>query len=394
MANNPPTPLPIHVPDADLADLRDRLERTRWADDYANGDWSYGVERSWLQGMLRYWLDGYDWREHEARINRWPHYRVEVAGLPVHFAHIPGRGPDPLPLVVTHGWPWTFWDMRDLAELLTDPAASGGDPADAFDVVVPSLPGFGFSGPLRRPGVGVAVIADAWAELMTGVLGYGRFGAFGGDWGAMVSGQLGHAHPDAVVGVELSMASLPGVSRRDIAAGDWAGDEAWMLERMAESERLIRSHLAVHTCDPQTLAYGLADSPVATAAWLWERRRAWSDCSGDVLSVFSRDDLITNAAIYWLTGTTTTSLRLYFDHFNKPWVPAPGRSPGIPVPTGFAVFPRDLVFLPRSTAAAHCDLRRWTVMPAGGHFGPAEQPGPLAAEIREFFRPLRPARPA
>jgi len=273
--------------------------------------------------------------------------------------------------------------------LLVDPAAAGADPNDAFDVVVPSLPGFGFSVPLRRPGVDVAVIADVWASLMTDVLGYERFGAYGGDWGAMVTGQLAHAHPDAVVGVELSMATLPGISRRDVASGDWVAEEEWMPERMAEAERMTRSHLAVHMCDPQTLAYALADSPVATAAWLWERRRAWSDCGGDVLSVFSPTDLVTNAAIYWLSGATTSSLRLYFDHFNKPWPLVPGRPPGIAVPTGFAIFPRDLVFLPRSVAQANCDLRRWTVMPRGGHFAPAEQPHLLAAEIREMFRSLR-----
>lgn len=392
MPSTSPTPFRIDIADADLADLRERLRRTRWADDYANQDWSYGVERSWLQQMVRYWCDEYDWRAEESRMNEWPQFREEIDGLPVHFAHVRGRGPDPLPLIVTHGWPWTFWDMKDLAVLLADPAAAGGDPGDAFDVVVPSLPGFGFSVPLRRPGVDVAVIADAWRSLMADVLGYERFGAYGGDWGAMVTGQLGHAHPDAVIGVEMSMATLPGVNRRDVTPGDWSTDEEWMVDRMAEAERLIRSHLAVHLCDPQTLAYGLADSPVATAAWLWERRRAWSDCDGDVLSVFTPADLVTNASIYWLTGTTTTSIRLYFDHFNKPWPLVPGRLPGTAVPTGFAIFPRDLVFLPRSVAESHCDLRRWTVMPRGGHFAPAEQPELLAAEIREFFRPLRAGR--
>lgn len=291
--------------------------------------------------------------------------------------------------MVTHGWPWTFWDMRHLIGPLSDPGAHGGDPADSFDVVVPSLPGFGFSSPLRRPGVDVAVIADLWRRLMADVLGYGRFGAYGGDWGAMVSAHLAHAYPGEVIGVELSMSVVPGLNRREITPGDWSPDEQWMLERMAASERLVRSHLAVHTCDPQTLAYGLGDSPVGTAAWLWERRRAWSDCGGDVLSVFSRDDLITNAAIYWLTGTVGTSMRLYHEHMNKPWPLAHDRSPVIGVPTGYAVFPEDLVFLPEKVAAARTDLRRWTVMPRGGHFGPAEQPELIVGELREFFRPLR-----
>lgn len=393
MPQNPapiPEPWRIDVPAADLEDLNQRLRRTRWADDFANDDWRYGVEREWLREMVTYWLQGYNWRAEEARMNSWPNYRVELGGMPIHFVHAKGQGPRPLPLILSHGWPWTFWDMKDVIGPLSDPSSHGGDPADAFDVVVPSLPGYGFSSPLRRAGVDVAVIADTWAELMESVLGYERFGAYGGDWGAMISAQLGHAHPDRVVGVELSLPVLPGVNRRQIGPSDWAEDEAWMLDRMAASEPLIRSHVAVHTSDPQTLAYALADSPLATAAWIWERRRAWSDCGGDVLSVFSRDDLITTAAIYWLTGTTTTSLRLYFEHFNKPWPLVPGRPPGIPVPTGFAVFPKDLVFLPRSVADAHCDLRRWTVMPRGGHFGPAEQPGLVVDEIRSFFRPLRP----
>ena len=379
----------ICIPEEDLEDLLSRLRRTRWADDFGNDAWAYGVERTWLQEMVAYWLDGYDWRAIEAQMNSLPNYRADLDGVPVHFVHVRGKGPDPLPLVVTHGWPWTFWDMRHLIGPLSDPGAHGGDPADSFDLVVPSLPGFGFSAPLRRPGVDVAAIAGLWRRLMVDVLGYGSFGAYGGDWGAMVSAHLGHAYPGEVIGVELSLPVVPGLNRREIAPGDWAAGEQWMLERMAAAERLVRSHLAVHTCDPQTLAYGLADSPVGTAAWLWERRRAWSDCGGDVLSVFSREDLVTNAAIYWLTGTVATSMRLYYEHMNKPWPLAHDRSPVIGVPTGYAVFPGDLVFLPERVAAARTDLRRWTVMPRGGHFGPAEQPDLMVAELREFFRPLR-----
>ncbi len=392
MTLSDPKEFHVDIPDNELDDLRKRLTSARWADDFGNETWRYGVERSWLAEMVRYWVDSYDWRRHEADINRLPAYIVEIGGMPIHFVHVRGKGGPALPLVVSHGWPWTFWDMNKVIGPLSDPAAHGGDAADAFDVVVPSLPGFGFSSPLRRPGVDVAVIADTWAELMSDILGYKRFGAYGGDWGAMVSAHLGHAHPDKVVGVELSMLVVPGVSRRDIKPGDWAPEETWMLDRMAETEPAIRSHLAVHICDPQTLAYALADSPLGTAAWLWERRRAWSDCGGDVLSVFSRDELITNAAIYWLTGTVTSSMRLYSEHMRRPWPLRAGSAPGIAAPTGFAIFPKDLVFLPRSVAEAHCDLRRWSVMPRGGHFAPAEQPDLLVEEIRAFFRPLRSAQ--
>jgi pimeloyl-ACP methyl ester carboxylesterase len=382
-------PFTVEVPQADLDDLRRRLAQTRWADDYANQSWTYGVERTWLQEMVGYWLDGYDWRTHEAAINSYPNYRVVLDDIPIHFLHVRGRGPSPVPLIITHGWPWTFWDMRALIGPLTDPVAYGGDPADAFDVVVPSLPGYGWSIPLRTSGVGVRRVADLWARLMKGVLGYDRFGAYGGDWGAMVTAELGHAHAPLLIGVEMSLPVIPGLDRRTVTADLFGPDEQWMLRRMAETERLIRSHVVVHTHDPQTLAYALADSPVGTAAWIWERRRAWSDCDGDVLSAFSRDDLITLASIYWLTGTITTSLRLYYDHFNNPAPPVHDRMPTIEVPTAFAVFPKELVLLPKSVAAGHSDLRSWTVMPCGGHFGPVEQPALMVDDLRAFFRELR-----
>jgi pimeloyl-ACP methyl ester carboxylesterase len=382
-------PFRIDIPEGDLVDLRRRLQHTRWPEDFGNEDWHYGVERSWLEEMVEYWLTTYDWRAQEAQINSLPNFKVELGGLPLHFVHVAGRGPSPLPLIATHGWPWTFWDMKDIIGPLSDPAAYGGDPADAFDVVVPSLPGYGFSTPLRRTGVDVAVIADRWKDLMVDVLGYGRFGAYGGDWGSMVTARLGHAHPDRLIGVEMSLPHIPGLARGDLPPEAWAEDEQWMRERMAETEPLIRSHIAVHTRDPQTLAYALSDSPVGTAAWLWERRRAWSDCGGDVLSVFDRDHLITTAAIYWLTGTISTSLRLYYEHFNHLPPLLHDRFPVIEVPTGYTVFQKELIFVPRSAAAERTNLARWTVLPDGGHFGPAEQPAAIVNELREFFRPLR-----
>lgn len=384
-----PVPFTVAIDDADLDDLRRRLAAVRWADDFGNDDWTYGVERGWLEDMVAYWRDTYDWRATEAAMNALPQWRVELDDIPIHYVHVRGKGPDPMPIVITHGWPWTFWDMRHLIGPLTDPAAHGGDPADSFDVIVPSLPGFGFSTPLRTTGVNVRRVAQLWTRLMTEVLGYDRFAAYGGDWGAIVTAELGHAHPEHLIGVDMSLAVIPGVSRAAVTAEAWADDEAWMVARAAESERLIRSHVVVHTHDPQTLAYALADSPVGTAAWLWERRRAWSDCDGDVLRVFDRDELCTLASVYWLTGTIATSLRLYFEHFNGGWPALHDRRPAIGVPTGFSIFPRDVVFLPRAIAAERTDLRRWTVMPKGGHFGPAEQPALMVDELRAMFQPLR-----
>jgi pimeloyl-ACP methyl ester carboxylesterase len=281
-----PTPFTIDIPQDDLDDLQRRLTKVRWADDFGNDDWTYGVEREWLVDMVRYWRDGFDWRVVEAAMNAYPNYRIDIDGIPIHFLHIRGKGPNPMPLIATHGWPWTFWDMRGLIGPLTDPAAYGGNAADSFDLIVPSLPGFGFSTPLRKPGVNARRVAQLWVQLMD-ALGYDRFGAYGGDWGAIVTSELGHAHAERLIGAHISLPTICGVNRRNITADAYAPDEAWMLTRMAEAEPLIRSHVVVHTHDPQTLAYALADSPVGTAAWLWERRRAWSDCDGDVLSVFS-----------------------------------------------------------------------------------------------------------
>lgn len=383
-----PTPFLIEVSDSALDDLRGRLRHTRWPSDIANSDWTYGVERGWLQEMTRYWAEDYDWRAQERAINAHPQFLVTIDDIPIHFLHVRGRGPDPTPLVITHGWPWTFWDMRHLIGPLTDPAAYGGDPAQSFDVVIPSLPGFGFSTPLETPGVNVRRIAQLWVQLMTDVLGYDRFGAVGGDWGAIVTSELGHAHAERMIGVQMTLPVIPGVNRRDLGDAAFADDEQWMVRRIAEAEPLIRSHITVHTHDPQTLAYALNDSPTGLAAWLWERRRAWSDCGGEVLDVFDRDDLCTTASIYWLSETLGSSLRLYFDHFNGGWPPVHTRTPTIEAPTAFMLFPKELVLLPRSVAAAHTDLRRWTVMPRGGHFGLAEQPELCVAEIRSFFGEL------
>jgi pimeloyl-ACP methyl ester carboxylesterase len=365
--------------------LQRRLRATDWPIDFANEDGRYGVSRSWLEPIIDYWRDGFDWRKQEAAINALPQFRVEIDGVPIHYVHARGRGPNPQPLIITHGWPWTFWDFRELIGPLTDPAAYGGDPAISFDVVVPSLPGAGFSTPLQTPGVNARRVAELWVSLMSDVLGYRRFGAAGSDWGAIVTGELGHGHPDRLTGVWMTLPMLPGVNLRAIDPGQFAADERWMVERMDQARPLIQSHRTVHQYEPQTIAYALADSPTGTAAWIWARRRDWSDCGGDVLSVFDRDFLCTTASIYWLTGTIASSLRLYYEQFT-PAPPAPlhgGRA--IEVPTGFGIFPKDLLMMPRALAAELTDLRRWTVMPRGGHFGPSEQPELAVDELRAFF---------
>ena len=382
------TPFRVDVPASQLDDLRRRLRTTRWADDFGNETWKYGVERRWLEEMVRYWAEDFDWRAQEAAINAFSQFRIELDGVPLHFVHVRGTGPSPTPLILTHGWPWTFWDWKDVIAPLADPAAYGGDPADAFDVVVPSLPGYGFSAPLRTTGIGARRVAELWVQLM-GVLGYERFAAAGGDWGAIVTAELGHAHSEHVRGVYLTLPMIPGVNLRDIPADAFAEDEAWMAQRSREARPAIMSHSTVHIHDPQTLAYALCDSPVGTAAWIWERRRAWSDCDGDVVRLYGRDFLCTTASIYWLTNTIGTSLRLYHEHFTRGWPVLHDRTPVISVPTGFGVSPKEVLMLPRAWAEEKTDLRRWTIFPKGGHFAPAEQPDRLIHEYRDFFRDLR-----
>ena len=384
---NEPAPFEVNVPDEQLEDMRRRVRETRWAPDFGNEAWTYGVERGWLQDMARYWSEEFDWRAQEATINSYPQFRVDIDGVPIHFIHVRGKGPNPRPIILTHGWPWTFWDWKDVIHRLADPAAHGGDPADSFDVVVPSLPGFGFSTPLTTTGVNARTVADLWVRLMS-ILGYDKFCAAGGDWGAIVTGELGHGHSDRITGVWLTLPMLPGDNLR-LQPADFADDEKWMVDQIARARPHTISHRTLHRYEPQTIAYALADSPVGAAAWIWARRHYWSDNDGDVLAVFDRDFLCTTASIYWLTGSIASSLRMYYEQFRFGPPPALHDRPRIiDVPTGFGVFPRELLFIPRSRAAELTNLQRWSVLDAGGHFAPAETPQVVADEIRSFFTSL------
>jgi pimeloyl-ACP methyl ester carboxylesterase len=379
----------VHIPDQTLDDMRNRIRAARWPHVIGEDDWQYGPPQAWLKDICTYWADEFDWRGVEKKINRYDHYKTEVDGIPIHFIHKPGKGPNPTPLILTHGWPWSFWDFKDVIDPLADPAAHGGDPADAFDVIVPSLPGFGFSTPLTKSGVGVDTVADLWVRLMQDVCGYGRFAAHGGDWGALITGQLSHAHADKLLGAHLGLTLIPGVGLQTLTAEDHADDEQWMIERRAEAMPLITSHVAVHAADPQTLSYAFMDSPVGMAAWIWQRRRNWSDCNGDVETAFTRDHLCALATLYWCTGAITSSLRIYTEHFNAPWPLKHDRSPVMEAPTGFAIFPKDVVHVPRGVVEKHVNLKHWTVMPRGGHFGAAEAPDLLVDDVRAFFRKLK-----
>ena len=384
------TPFKVAIPGADLQDMLARIRNTRWAPDFGNADWNYGVERGWLQELVQYWSEKFDWREQERQINAFPQFKVEIDGIPIHFIHVRGKGNSPKPLILSHGWPWTFWDWRKVIGPLTDPVAHGGSADDAFDVIVPSLPGFGFSVPLNATAVGARRIADLWHVLMTDVLGYKRYCAGGGDWGSTITGEIGHGYPQSVIGVWLTLPNIPGVALWAIGEQDFAPDERWMWERALEARPTIMSHSTVHRNEPQTIAYALVDSPVGTAAWLWGRRRDWGDHGGDLFSLFDRDFLCTTASIYWLNKSIASSMRIYHDHYVGGVPPAArhDRELAIEVPTAFAVFPKELLLMPRAVAARKTNLKRWTIQPRGGHYPPSEQPELVVHELREFFRDL------
>ncbi len=379
-------PFRIAIPDADLDDLRARLRRTRWPDEVNDAAWSYGTAQAALRDLVGYWAEGFDWRAQEARLNELPQFMADIDGAAVHFVHVRGAGPNSLPLVLTHGWPGSFVEMRRILPLLTDPAAHGGDAGDAFDVVVPSLPGYGFSGRPTAPGMSPFAIAKLWGGLMAR-LGYRRYGLQGGDWGSAVSLCTALAFPEAVAGLHLNFLPsllMPGIGPEDRAlsaaeAQFLAARSAWLDEEGGYSR--------IQGTKPQTLGMALNDSPAGLAGWIVEKFRAWSDCGGDMLRVFDRDDLLTNISIYWLTGTATSSVRLYREARLASLTLQPGQR--VVPPMGFARFPKEISRPPREWLERIFDVRRFSDMPRGGHFAAMEQPELLAEEIRAFFRPLR-----
>ncbi|MEU6000039.1 epoxide hydrolase [Streptomyces sp. NPDC047197] len=406
-ARFPLTPEPIHVPDAVLDDLRTRLRLTRWPDDAGNDDGYYGVRRGYLQELAEYWLHHYDWRKAEAAINSYEHYRVSVDGVPVHFMRRPGVGPAPTPLILTHGWPWTFWHWSKVVDPLADPAAYGGDPADAFDVIVPSLPGFGFSAPLAdHPDMNFWKVADLWHTLMTDTLGHEKYAAGGCDIGALVAGQLGHKYADELHGIHIGSGQ-----KLDF----FNGDRGWDLSggrpipeglpepahrQLLSLERRFAAHLAVHVLGPSTLSYGLSDSPVGLLAWILERWDKWSDNRGDVESVFSKDDLLTHAMIFWVNNTIGTSVRYYANANRYPWTPSHDRHPVVEAPTGLTFVGHEN---PPGVTTTEERIQNWlagdradwyrhvnlNAHESGGHFIPWEIPEGWVGDLRRTFHGRR-----
>jgi pimeloyl-ACP methyl ester carboxylesterase len=379
-----PQPFSVNVPDDMLHDLRERLRRTRWPDEIPGGGWRYGTDLTYLRSLVDYWRDGFDWRAAERRLNQFRQFRVPLAGIDLHFIHEPGVGPSPLPLLLSHGWPGSVWEFHKIIPLLTDPGRFGGDPADAFTVVAPSLPGYGFSFDPGQPRFGIVEIADAFAALMTDVLGYRRFAAHGGDWGGFITSRLGVTHPERLAGIHVTLLAV----RRDPAAiTNPTEEEKRYAADLAHWLREETGYQWIQGTKPQTLAYALTDSPVGLAAWIVEKFRTWSDCGGDVERRFTRDEILTNVMIYWTTGAIGSSFWPYYARFHEGWpIPEGAR---IDVPTAYAAFPREIIRPPRSLAEKMYAIRRWTVMSSGGHFAALEEPEALAKDLRAFFRDLR-----
>jgi len=384
-------PFRIDVPQRDLDDLHDRLDRTRWPDELPRVGWAYGVPLDYLKELAQYWRHEYDWRKAEARLNEWPQFTTTIDGDTLHFAHIRSPEPDATPLIVTHGWPGSIVEFADVAGPLSDPRSYGGDPADAFHLVIPSIPGFGLSGPTRETGWEYRRIAAAFAELMSR-LGYGRYGAQGGDWGSAISRELGRSHSDRVIGVHLNLipgshapaeptedelASLP-LEERDRTLRSWERTQRWNSES--------QGYAAVQATKPQTLAYALTDSPIGQLAWIVEKFKEWTDSRDRPEDAVDRDQLLTNVMLYWLTGTAGSAARIYYerqhaDYFGE--APEPSA-----VPTALAAFPHEN-FLPLRHIAEQTNIIvRWTEFGRGGHFAAMEEPDLLIADVRAFFREL------
>ena len=365
----------VDIPQADLDDLAARLSRTRFPDELSDVGWSYGVPLGYVRELVDHWLNGYDWRTHEARINEHPQFVTTIDGEQVHFLHLRSPEPDALPLIATHGWPMSVVEYLDLIGPLTEPRSHGGDPADAFHLVVPSIPGVGFSGPTRQPGWDTRRVAGAWVELM-GRLGYERYGAHGNDAGSLISPEVGRNDPDRVVGVHVTqLFSFPSGDPSefaDMTEEDMAAMK--FLEEFTAGGGL--AYNAYQSAQPQTLAYALQDSPAGWLAWVTQLFQRWGD----------PDYIITNAAIYWLTGTIGSSIRRYYadahpaaDALTDPTV----------TPTGVAIFAEDFQSVRKFADRDHANIISWNHYDRGSHFSPHDAPDLLLADIRDFFRPLR-----
>ncbi|HZQ84309.1 MAG TPA: epoxide hydrolase [Acidimicrobiales bacterium] len=373
------TPFRIDIPEADLDDLRQRLARTRWPERETVDDWSQGLPLSYAQELCEYWANKYDWRATEARLNQFPQFRTTIDDLGIHFIHVRSPHEDAFPLVITHGWPGSVVEFHKVIAPLTDPTAYGGDAADAFHVVCPSLPGYGFSDKPTVPGWGTDHIGAAWAQLMAR-LGYDRYGAQGGDWGAAVTTEIGRQDLDHVAGIHLNMP----IAIPDPSLGDFTEKEQAALASMQHYNDWDSGYSKQQSTRPQTVGYGLVDSPAGQAAWIVEKFWSWMDCGGHPENVLTRDELLDNVMLYWLTGSAASSGRLYWESFRR------ARMDQVPAPTGCSIFPKE-IFRPsrRWAEKLFTDIRYWNELDKGGHFAAFEVPETYVNEVRTYFRLVR-----
>jgi pimeloyl-ACP methyl ester carboxylesterase len=384
-----PQPFTLAVPEQAIAELRDRLARTRLPDQapiLPGGDpWAYGTSAGYLGELVAHWRDGFDWRAQEAALNAFPQYKVPLHGIDLHYLHVPGKGPKPTPLLLMHGWPGSVFEFLDIIPRLTDPAAFGGDPADAFTVIAPSLPGYGLSFAPGQPRFSINAIADCLADLMTEVLGYHRFAAQGGDWGGFTAACLGATHASKLIGIHVNLLAI----RRDPKLlADPTPEERRYLGELEHWLQEETGYQWIQGTRPQTLAAALTDSPAGLAAWIAEKFHAWTDNDGRIESAIDRERMLGNIALYWFTGCIGASFWPYYARLHGPWPIPDGMT--VDTPTGYCQFPREILRPPRSLAArTYTDIRRWTEMRKGGHFAAMEQPAALAAEVQAFFRSLR-----
>ena len=373
-------PFRIDIPDEDLADLRSRLANTRWPEKETPEDWSQGIPLAYVREVADYWLNGYDWRRAETRINAFDQYTTEIEGLDIHFLHVRSPHEGALPLVMTHGWPGSIVEFLKVIQPLTHPEEHGGNAEDAFHVVCPSLPGYGFSGKPAQTGWGSEKIADAWATLMAR-LGYGRYVAQGGDWGALVTSHIGPRDPGHCAAIHLNLV----VATPDPDTMDELTDfEKYALERMAYYQEWDSGYSKQQSTRPQTLGYGLVDSPVGQMAWILEKFWRWTDCNGHPENALTRDELLDNVMLYWLTRSGASSARLYWESFRNP------NTGKISTPTGCSIYPKEIFICSRRWAERRfTDIIHWNQLDRGGHFAAFEQPGSFVGELRDCFRQMR-----
>lgn len=374
-----------HVPDNEITDLKARLALTRWPDQAPDAPWAFGTDVGYLRNLLTYWSNDFDWRAQETKLNTFSQFMVPISGIKIHALHVEGKGPNPMPLLLLHGWPGSVFEFIDIIPRLTDPAAFGGDPADAFTVVAPSLPGFGLSFQRGQKRFGVRQMADIAAELMS-AFGYDQFGVQGGDWGSMISTSLGLNHANRLKGIHLNfLAAIKRDPSLYLDQSPAVQDFVTELKNFATEET---GYQWIQGTKPQTLAFALTDSPVGLAAWMVDKFRTWTDCDGNPENALSRDKMLTNISFYWFTGCIGASFWPYYDRLHSPWIIPEGKT--IDVPMGYAEFPFEILRPPRViTEKVFSNIRRWSIMPKGGHFAAMEQTAELGSEILEFFRELR-----